>query len=75
MAKYEIPVKYECLDTIEVDASSLEDATQMIKDGKVEDIMKEKDPQYIDKTCVIDDGQGGKASFEDSLKIVKEYNS
>lgn len=75
MAKYEIPVKYECVDTIEVNADSLEEAILKVKEGKVEDIMREKDPQYIDKTCVIDDGKDGNASMEDTLKIINDYNS
>ena len=75
MAKYEIPVKYECVDTIEVNADSLEEAILKVKEGKVEDIMREKDPQYIDKTCVIDDRKDGNASMEDTLKIINDYNS
>ena len=45
------------------------------KEGKFEDIMREKDTQYIDKTCVIDDGKDGNASMEDTLKIINDYNS
>lgn len=74
MAKYNIPVKYLCIDTIEVESDTLEEAIKKVLDGKVEDIMIDKDGCYVDKTCQIDDNKDGKSSMEELVELVKEFN-
>lgn len=72
MKKFQIPVNWEVWDKIEVTANSLEEAIQYVKDN-IDTIPLGTDPEYIDGSYKIDDGQNGEATIEETIKYLKEY--
>ena len=72
MKKFSIPVTWGVWDKIEVEAETIEDAIQYVKDN-IDTIPLGTEPEYIDGSYKIDDGENGNANIEDAVKYLKEY--
>ena len=70
--KYYIPVSWEVWDKVEIEAESLEDAVKYVKEN-IDDIPLGTEPEYIDGSYKIEDGENGEASIEDTIKYIKDY--
>lgn len=69
---YYIPVTWEVWDKVEVEANSLEEAVKYVKDN-IDDIPLGTEPEYIDGSYKIEDGENGEATLEETVKYIKEY--
>lgn len=72
MRKFSIPVSWEVWDKIEVKAETIEDAIKYVKEN-IDIIPLGTEPEYIDGSYKIDDGQNGEATIEETVKHLKEY--
>lgn len=72
MKKFSIPVTWEVWDKVEVEAETLEEAIQYVKDN-IDTIPLGTEPEYIDGSYKIEDGNNGEASIEETVKHLKEY--
>ena len=72
MKKFSIPVAWEVWDKIEVEAETIEEAIQYVKDN-LDTIPLGTDPEYIDGSYRIDDGDNGEATIEDTVHYLKDY--
>ena len=72
MKKFSIPVTWEVWDKVEVEAETIEEAIQYLKDN-VDTIPLGTEPEYIDGSYKIDDGSNGEATIEDTIKYLKMY--
>ena len=72
MKKFSIPVTWEVWDKIEVEAETIEEAIQYVKDN-LDTIPLGTDPEYIDGSYRIDDGDNGEATIEDTVHYLKDY--
>ena len=71
MRKFSIPVTWSVWDKIEVKAETIEDAIRYVKEH-IDEIPLGTEPEYIDGTYRIDDGDDGENSVEDTVKYLKE---
>lgn len=69
--KYSIPVNWSVWDKVDVEAESLEEAIQYVRDN-ADTIPLGTEPEYIDGTYKIDDGQNGEATMDETVKYLKE---
>lgn len=73
MKKFSIPVNWEVWDKVEVEAETIEEAIQWLKDH-IDEIPLGTEPEYIDGSYKIEDGQNGEASIEEAQIRNKEIN-
>lgn len=71
MKKFSIPVNWEVWDKVEVEAETIEEAIQWLKDH-IDEIPLGTEPEYIDGSYKIEDGQNGEASIEEAQIRNKE---
>lgn len=69
---YSIPVNWEVWDKVQVVASSLEDAIQYVKDN-IEILPLGDEPEFIDGTYHIEDGEDGYATIQETAKYLNRY--
>ena len=72
MKKFSIPVKWEVWDKINVEAETIEDAVQYVKEH-IDDLPFGSEPEFVDGSYNIYDGENGEASIEDTVKYLREY--
>ena len=72
MKKFSIPVTWEVWDKIEVVAETIEDAIKYVKEN-IDLIPLGTEPEYIDGSYKIDDGENGEATIEETVGYLKEY--
>lgn len=70
---FNIPVRWEVSDYVEVKAETLEDAIRHVKDNMVDEGPLPENPVYIDGTFSIYDGEDGECSVEETAKYLREY--
>lgn len=71
MKKFSILVTWSVWDKIEVEAETIEDAIRYVKEH-IDEIPLGTEPEYIDGTYRIDDGDDGENTVEDTVKYLKE---
>ena len=72
MKKFSVPVTWQVWDMIEVEgAETIEEAIQYVKDN-IDEIPLGTEPEYIDGSYKIDDGNNGEASVEETVKYLKD---
>lgn len=69
---YYIPVCWQVWDKVEVKAVSLRDAIEHLK-ANIDKFPLGSEPEFIDGSYKILDGQNGNASIEDTIKHIKKY--
>lgn len=67
MKQYNIPVAWSVSDKVVVEAESLEEAVQFVKDH-IEEIPLGMNPEYIDNSCQIDNGSSGEKSVQETTQ-------
>lgn len=72
MKRFYIPVTWEVWDKIEVEAETIEEAVEYVKEN-IDSIPLGTEPDYIDGTYKIDDGENGEATVEDAVRYLYEY--
>lgn len=72
MKKFSIPVTWEVWDKIEVEAETIEEAIKHVKEN-IDTIPLGTEPEYIDGSYKIDDGENGEATIEETVDYLKEY--
>lgn len=72
MKKFSIPVTWEVWDKVEVEAETIEDAIQYVKEH-IDEIPLGTEPEYIDGSYRIDDGENGEANLEETIRYLKKY--
>lgn len=72
MKKFSIPVTWEVWEKIEVEAETIEDAIKYVKEN-IDIIPLGTEPEYIDGSYKIDDGDNGEATIEETVEYLKEY--
>ncbi len=72
MKKFSIPVTWEVWDKIEVEAETIEEAIKYVKEN-IDEIPLGTEPEYIDGSYRIDDGEDGSATIEETVHYLKEY--
>lgn len=72
MKKFSIPVTWAVWDKIEIEAETLEEAIRYVKDN-IDEIPLGTEPEYIDGSYRIDDGQNGEADIEETIHYLKKY--
>ena len=72
MKKFSIPVTWEVWDKIEVEAENIEEAIQYVKDN-LDTIPLGSEPEYIDGSYKIEDGNNGESDIEETVCYLKEY--
>jgi len=72
LKKFSIPVTWEVWDKIDVNAYSIEEAIKYVKDN-IDTIPLGTEPEYIDGSYKMDDGENGEASVDEAVKFLKEY--
>lgn len=72
MRKFSIPVMWKVWDKIEVKAESLEEAIRYVKEN-IDAIPLGTEPEYIDGSYKIDDGDNGEATVEETARYLREY--
>lgn len=72
MKQFSIPVVWQVWDKVIVEAETIEDAIHYIKEN-IDDIPLGTEPEYIDNSYRIDDGQDGQASIDETVRYLKEY--
>ena len=70
--KFSIPVTWEVWDKVEVEAETIEEAIQYVKDN-LDTIPLGTEPEYIDGSYKIEDGQDGEADIEETIYYLKRY--
>lgn len=69
---YYIPVTWQVWDKVKIEATSLKEAIKYVK-GHIDEIPLGTEPEYIDGSYQIDDGNNGQATVEETLQHLKEY--
>ena len=72
MKKFSIPVTWEVWDKVEVEAETIEEAIQYVKDN-LDTIPLGTEPEYIDGSYKIEDGNNGESDVEETVRYLKEY--
>ena len=72
MKKFSIHVTWQVWSKIEIEAETIEDAVEYVKEN-LDALPFGTDPEYIDGSYNIDDGQDGYASTEETVRYLKEY--
>lgn len=72
MKKFSIPVTWEVWDKIEVEAETIEEAIKYVKEN-IDTIPLGTEPEYIDGSYKIYDGENGEATIEETVEYLKEY--
>lgn len=69
---YYIPVTWQVWDKVKIEAKSLKEAIKYFKEH-IDEIPLGTEPEYIDGSFQIDDGNDGESSIEETLQHLKEY--
>lgn len=69
---YSIPVTWEVWDKVTIFAPSLRKAIEYAKNN-IDEIPLGTEPEYIDGSYKLDDGENGEASIEETMKYLKGY--
>ena len=69
--KFFIPVTWQVWDKVEVKADSIEEAVEWLKEN-IDLVPIGIEPEYVDDSYRIDDGQDGEATVEETVKYLKE---
>lgn len=69
---FSIPVTWEVWDRVEVEAETLEEAIRYVKEN-IDIIPLGTEPEYIDGSYKIYDGENGEATIEDTIDYLKAY--
>lgn len=72
MKQYSIPVTWSVSDKVVIEAESLEEAVQFVKDH-IEEIPLGMNPEYIDGSYQIDDGSFGEKSVQETAQYLRDY--
>ena len=72
MKKFSIPVVWKVWDKVEVEAETIEEAIEYVKNNINENPLG-TEPEYIDGTYKIDDGKDGEKSIEETVKYLRKY--
>lgn len=72
MKKFSIPVTWEVWDKIEIEAETIEEAIKYVKEN-IDTIPLGTEPEYIDSSYKIDDGENGEATIEETVDYLKKY--
>lgn len=72
MKKFSIPVIWQVWDKIDIEAETIEEAIQYVKEN-LDILPLGTEPEYIDGSYQIDDGQDGQASIEETVQFLKKY--
>lgn len=72
MKKFSIPVTWQVWDKVEVEAETIEEAIEYVKNN-VDEIPLGTEPEYIDGTYKIDDGKDCEKSIEETVKYLRKY--
>ena len=72
MKRFSIPVIWKVWDKVEVVAETIEQAVQYVKEH-IDEIPLGTEPEYIDGSHQIDDGNNGEATVEETIKYLKEF--
>ena len=72
MKKFSIPVVWQVWDKIDIEAETIEEAIQYTKEN-LDILPLGTEPEYIDGSYQIDDGQNGQASIEETVQFLKKY--
>ena len=72
MKKFSIPITWTVWDKIEVEAETIEEAIQYVKDN-LDTIPLGTEPEYIDGSYKIEDGNNGESDIEETVRYLKEY--
>ena len=72
LKNYCIPVTWQVWDKVKIEATSLKDAIEYFKEHS-DEIPLGTEPEYIDGSFQIDDGNDGESSIEETLQHLKEY--
>ena len=69
---YYIPVTWQVWDKVKIESSSLKEAIKYVKEH-IDEIPLGTEPEYIDGSYQIDDGDSGEATVEETLQHLKKY--
>lgn len=69
---YYIPVTWEVWDKVPVYASSLREAIQYFNDN-IDTIPLGTEPEYIDGSYKMEDGDNGEATIDEAIRHMKKY--
>ena len=72
MKKFSIPVVWKVWDKVEVEAETIEEAIEYVKNN-INEIPLGTEPEYIDGTYKIDDGKDDEKSIEETVKYLRKY--
>lgn len=72
LKNYYIPVTWQVWDKVKIEATSLKEAIKYVKEH-IDEIPLGTEPEYIDGSYKIDDGNNGEATVEETLQHLKEY--
>lgn len=68
---YSIPVLWTMWDAVEVEADSLEEAVEFVKEN-IDDLPRSKNGQYLEGSFRMDDGSPyGEASVEEAIEHLR----
>ena len=70
--KFYIPVEWAVWDKVEVEAYTLEEAVRNMKEN-IDKIPLGTEPEYIDGSYHIDDGDNGEATIEETINYLNKY--
>ena len=68
MKKFSIPVTWQVWDKVKVEAETIEEAIEYVKNN-IDEIPLGTEPEYIDGTYKIDDGKDGENPSKKLLNI------
>lgn len=71
MKQYNIPVSWSVSDKVVVEAETLEEAVQFVKDH-IEEIPLGTNPEYVDDSYQIDDGSSGEKSVQETAQYLRD---
>ena len=69
---FSLPVIWQVWDKVQIQADSIEEAVQYLKDN-IDTIPLGTEPEYIDGSYRIDDGDDGINDIQETVKYLKEY--
>ena len=72
MKRFYIPVSWEVWDKVEVEAETIEEAVKYIKDN-IDTIPLGTEPEYIDGSYKIEDGQNGQGTVDEAVHYMKKF--
>lgn len=71
LKEYFLPVTWSVWDKVSIKAHSLEEAISILK-RDIDTIPLSTEPEYVEDSYQMDDGNGGDASIEETIRYLKE---